>query len=231
MDSLNGILIGDLLSTSGEQTIRATIEVDILDVRGDLECSDINGENVSNFVYIDERELQVISSPILFKNDLIIDDLTMERGTLNNLDIIDLLNPKTLRIDSQIQANGDLTAHAAHVKVINGIELSNIRRDYWTKTTDQSISVKVRIPSEVVIKGNVTTGTFMGHSTDRGFYKTTANESFNDEVAFGDDVTMIDLVVKDLNEINGVTLQALDEDVVKKDGDFQIVGTKVCNYN
>jgi hypothetical protein len=36
-----------------------------------------------------------------------------------------------------------------------------------------------------------------------------------------------DLIIHDLKDINGVFLAALDEDVVKKEGEFTILGTKV----
>lgn len=232
VESINDMLIEDVLSTSGRQTIKATIDVDILEVKGDLECPDINGQNVNDFVYIDEEGLQTVQGRLQFNNNLIIKQLVIDNGTLNGLDVVDLFDPPSLRIDSQIQANGDLTAHAAHVKTMNGLELSDLRRHYWTKSTNQTIQVNVRMPFEVVVKENITTRTFMNRSLERDFFFTKANETFNVDTAFTSDVTISsDLIIDDLKDINGVTLQALDEDVVKKEGDFQILGSKVCLFH
>ena len=210
MDSLNGHLIEDLLSTSGHHTIRASIDVDVLEVEGDLECPDIKGQDVDDFVYTDEDDLQVVLGRVQFEKDLVVKHLVMDNGTLNGVDVISLLNPPSLRIDSQMQANGDLTAHAAHVSNINGIELSKLRSQYWTKSIKQSIDVNVRMPFEVIVKENITTKTFMNHSLVRDFYRTKANETFLADLTFTDDVIMqSDLIIQDLSDINGVTLQAL----------------------
>jgi hypothetical protein len=228
VDSLNNITIKDLLSKSGQQTIKATIDVDFLDVKGNLVTPDINGRNVDDFVYTDEDNVQEVLGRVQFADALVVKNLIIANGTLNGLDVIKLLNPPTLRIDSQIQANGDLTAHAAHVQVINNVELSKLRNLYWTKSTNQTIDVNVRMPFEVIVKENVTTRTFMDRFLDRDFYKIKANETFNVDVTFKDDVTMHgDLIIHDLKDINGVFLAALDEDVVKKEGEFTILGTKV----
>ena len=210
MDSLNGHLIEDLLSTSGHHTIRASIDVDVLEVEGDLECPDIKGQDVDDFVYTDEDDLQVVLGRVQIEKDLVVKHLLMDNGTLNGVDVISLLNPPSLRIDSQMQANGDLTAHAAHVSNINGIELSKLRSQYWTKSIKQSIDVNVRMPFEVIVKENITTKTFMNHSLVRDFYRTKANETFLADLTFTDDVIMqSDLIIQDLSDINGVTLQAL----------------------
>lgn len=228
MDSLNDFSIEDLLSRSGQQTIRATVDVDVLEVKGNLDSPDINGRDVDDFLYTDEDDIQFALGQLRFADDVVIKNLNIENGTLNKLDVIKLLNPPSLRIDSLIQANGDLTAHAAHVQVINNVELSNLRNQYWTKSTNQSIDVNVRMPFEVIVKENITTRTFMGRFLDRDFYMVKANETFNVDVAFKDDVTMrSDLIIHDLRDINGVFLQHLDEDVVKKEGEFQIIGSKV----
>ena len=227
VDSLNGHLIEDLLSTSGHQTIRASIDVDVLEVKGNLECPDINGQDVDDFVYTDEDDLQVVLGRVQFEKDLVVKHLVMDNGTLNGVDVISLLNPPSLRIDSQIKADGDFTAHAAHVSNINGIELSKLRSQYWTKSTKQSIDVNVRMPFEVIVKEDITTKTFMNHSLERDFYRTKANETFLADVTFTDVIMQSDLIIQDLRDINGVTLQALDEDVVKKEGDFTLLGTKV----
>jgi hypothetical protein len=228
VDSLNNISINDLLSKSGQQTIKATIDVDVLEVKGNLVTPDINGLNVDDFVYTDEDNVQEVLGRVQFADALVVKNLIIANGTLNGLDVIKLLNPPSLRIDSQIQANGDLTAHAAHVQVINNVELSKLRNLYWTKSTNQTIDVNVRMPFEVIVKENVTTRTFMDRFLDRDFYKIKANETFNVDVTFKDDVTMHgDLIIHDLKDINGVFLAALDEDVVKKEGEFTILGTKV----
>jgi hypothetical protein len=172
--------------------------------------------------------VQEVLGRVQFADALVVKNLIIANGTLNGLDVIKLLNPPSLRIDSQIQANGDLTAHAAHVQVINNVELSKLRNLYWTKSTNQTIDVNVRMPFEVIVKENVTTRTFMDRFLDRDFYKIKANETFNVDVTFKDDVTMHgDLIIHDLKDINGVFLAALDEDVVKKEGEFTILGTKV----
>jgi hypothetical protein len=228
VDSLNNISIKYLLTKSGQQTIKVTIDVDVLDVKGNLVTPDINGRNVDDFVYTDEDNVQEVLGRVQFADALVVKNLIIANGTLNGLDVIKLLNPPSLRIDSQIQANGDLTAHAAHVQVINNVELSKLRNLYWTKSTNQTIDVNVRMPFEVIVKENVTTRTFMDRFLDRDFYKIKANETFNVDVTFKDDVTMHgDLIIHDLKDINGVFLAALDEDVVKKEGEFTILGTKV----
>ena len=197
-------------------------------MKGNLDTPDINGRDVDDFVYTDEDDVQVALGRVQFADDLVVKNFIVENGTLNGLDVIKLLNPPSLRIDSQIQVNGDLSAHAAHVQVINNIELSKLRNLYWTKSTNQTIDVNVRMPFEVVIKENITTRTFMGRILDRDFYMVKANETFNVDVTFKDDVTVhSDLIIHDLQDINGVFLQALDEDVVKKEGEFEIFGTKV----
>lgn len=228
VDSLNDLSIEDLLSKSGQQTIKATIDVDVLDVEGNLVTPDINGRDVNDFVYTDEDKVREVLGRVQFADDLVVKNLIIENGTLNGLDVIKLLNPSSLRIDSQIQANGDLTAHAAHVQVINNVELSKLRNLYWTKSTNQTIDVSVRMPFEVIVKENVTTRTFLNRFLNRDFYTVKANETFNVDVTFKDDVTMHgDLIIHDLKDINGVFLEALDEDVVKKEGEFAILGTKV----
>lgn len=216
------------MSKSGQQTIKATIDLDVLEVKGNLVTPDINGRNVDDFVYTDEDNVQEVLGRVQFADVPVVKNLIIANGTLNGLDVIKLLNPPSLRIDSQIQANGDLTAHAAHVQVINNVELSKLRNLYWTKSTNQTIDVNVRMPFEVIVKENVTTRTFMDRFLDRDFYKIKANETFNVDVTFKDDVTMHDdLIIHDLKDINGVFLAALDEDVVKKEGEFTILGTKV----
>ena len=93
MDSLNGHLTEDLLSTSGHQTIRASIGIDVLEVEGDLECPDINGQDVDDFVYTDEDDLQVVLGRVQIEKDLVVKHLLMDNGTLNGVDVISLLNP------------------------------------------------------------------------------------------------------------------------------------------
>lgn len=228
VDTINGALIENLLSTSGQQTIRATIEVDVLDIKGNLQSPDINGQDVSDFVFTDEEETQVVQGPLQFEKNLTMANLNLENGTLNGLNVTQIMNPDSLRIDSQIQTNQDFTVDTVHVKTINGVELSELRSQYWTKSTDQNITVNVRMPFEVIAKENITTKTFMDHYLDRDFFFVDANETFNMEVVFTDDVVMLgDLVINDLKDINGVMLQALDGDVVKKEGEFQILGYKV----
>ena len=140
MDSLNGHLIEDLLSTSGHHTIRASIDVDVLEVEGDLECPDIKGQDVDDFVYTDEDDLQVVLGRVQFEKDLVVKHLVMDNGTLNGVDVISLLNPPSLRIDSQMQANGDLTAHAAHVSNINSIEV--VEETFNNLNIPQDISIQ-----------------------------------------------------------------------------------------
>ena len=66
------------------------------------------------------------------------------------------------------------------------------------------------MPFEVIVKENITTKTFMNHSLVRDFYRTKANETFLADLTFTDDVIMqSDLIIQDLSDINGVTLQAL----------------------
>ncbi|XP_057372863.1 uncharacterized protein LOC130693696 [Daphnia carinata] len=227
VDSLNDLLIKDLLSTSGQQTILASIEVDVLDVQGNIDCPDINGRNVDDFLYTDEDNMKIALGRVRFSDDLTVKNLVVENGSLNGVDVITLLDPPSLRIDSKIYANGDLAAHAAHVQKINKIDLSKLSQNYWTKSTDQTIPVNVRMPFEVVMKENVTTRTFMERFLDRDFFLTKTNQTFNVDVQFTDDVTVHgDMVIRDLKDINGVTLESLDEDVVKKEGDFHVSGTK-----
>ena len=83
MDSLNGHLTEDLLSTSGHQTIRASIGIDVLEVEGDLECPDINGQDVDDFVYTDEDDLQVVLGGVQFEKDLVVKHL-LNNGQRNS---------------------------------------------------------------------------------------------------------------------------------------------------
>ncbi|KAK4009850.1 hypothetical protein OUZ56_018995 [Daphnia magna] len=105
VDSLNDLLIKDLLSTSGQQTILASIEVDVLDAQGNIGCPDINERNVDDFLYSDENDTHIVLGQVQISDDLVINNLVMENGSFNSVDIIKLLDPPSLRIDSNINAN------------------------------------------------------------------------------------------------------------------------------
>ncbi|KZS19848.1 Female sterile M3-like protein [Daphnia magna] len=123
VDSLNDLLIKDLLSTSGQQTILASIEVDVLDAQGNIGCPDINERNVDDFLYSDENDTHIVLGQVQISDDLVINNLVMENGSFNSVDIIKLLDPPSLRIDSNINANDPILATGLSSSEIRNIEL------------------------------------------------------------------------------------------------------------
>ncbi|KAI9563000.1 hypothetical protein GHT06_010456 [Daphnia sinensis] len=93
VDSLNDLLIKDLLSTSGKQIILASIEVNVLDVQGNIDCQDINGRNVDDFLYSNEDDTHIVLGRHRSH------DLVMENGSFNSVDIITLLDSPSLLLD------------------------------------------------------------------------------------------------------------------------------------
>lgn len=228
-DTINGIRVEELLSTSGNQTIQATLNVDVLHLTGDLECRDINGVDLGDFLYADEHE-QTVRGRIRFLSDVDVQHLVMENGTLNDLDVIDLLNPPSLRIDSPVHVTGDWTLGSGELEIFNGTNLKGLRDRFWTKSTDQIMKSKVRMPFDVVIQGNITTGTFQGRKLNGdNFYLTAANETVRDEVIFTRDVVVLgNMTVDQLDKISGnISLQDFADGVVLKEGTFPMAGTKV----
>jgi len=229
--SLNGILIEDLLSTSGNQIIRANVDIDTIHVSSDLESHDINGVDLDDLLYVDDvNSEQLVSGRILFGTNVTIQHLVMEDGTLNDLDVIHLLDPPELRIDSPLEVTGNWTVVGAQVLGINQTDLRDLRGRYWTKSTDQTIRVNhLKMPFEVTVEGNVTTKTFLGRPLDgNNFYLTGVNESFSDNIVFMQDVFVLgDLKVDNLTTINNISLRDFADNVVLKEGSFQLIGTKV----
>ena len=157
----------------------------------------------------------------------------MEDGTLNDLDVIHLLDPPELRIDSPLEVTGNWTVIGAQVLGINQTDLRDLRGRYWTKSTDQTIRVNhLKMPFEVTVEGNVTTKTFLGRPLDgNNFYLTGANESFSDNIVFMQDVFVLgDLKIANLTTINNISLRDFADNVVLKEGSFQLIGTKVYYY-
>lgn len=234
VDSMNGVLIEDLLSTSGDQEIRATLNVDVVHIQGVLECPQVNGYDIGDFFYTDEDN--VVVGRLRFTTDTAVEQLVIENGTVNGLDVLHLLNPAQLRIDSFVGVSGDVkVAGDVHLeKELNGMDFRDLRNQYWTKSTDQLMPVDVRMPFQIYARANITTRTFLNRSLTKDFYLTGADEVIGNYVLFFTHVNVLnDLTVEQLNLIDGVDLQALDEDVVKTEGDFQVLGTKVniccCN--
>ena len=228
VDSLNDVLVEDLLSTSGDQEIWATLNVDMIHILGDLECPQINGFDIGDFLYTDEDNS--ILGRIQFINETIVEHLVVENGTINGLDIIHLLDPPSLRIDPSVVVSSDVKVlgDVNLEKELNGMDLRNLHNQFWTKSTDQKMLVNIRMPFQVYSRANITTGTFLNHSLTKDFYLTGANEVIPNYVLFFTHVNVMnDVVVEKLKPIDGVDLQALDEDVVKTEGDFQVLGTKV----
>jgi len=228
VDFINGALIEDLLSTSGDQEIRATLNVDVVHIQGDLQCPQINGFDIGDFLYTDEDN--VVLGRLQFTTDTEVEQFVIENGTVNGLDVFHLLNPVHLRIDSSVAVSGDVKVVGdVHLeKELNGIDLRDLQNQYWTKSTDQLIPVDVRMPFQVYARENITTRTFLNRSLTKDFYLTGADEVIGNYVLFFTHVNVLnDLTVEQLNPIDGVDLQALDEDVVKTEGDFQVLGTKV----
>ena len=228
VDSINGALIEDLLSTSGDQEIRATLNVDVVHIQGDLQCPQINGFDIGDFLYTDEDN--VVLGRLQFTTDTKVEQLVIENGTVNGLDVLHLLNPVHLRIDSSVAVSGNVkvVGDVHLVKELNGMDLRDLQNQFWTKSTDQLIPVDVRMPFQVYARENITTRTFLNRSLTKEFYLTGADEVIGNYVLFFTHVNVLnDLTVEQLNPIDGVDLQALDEDVVKTEGDFQVLGTKV----
>ncbi|KZS10160.1 Female sterile M3-like protein [Daphnia magna] len=145
---LPGVLVDKNAHQIGiKQTILASIEVDVLDVQGNIDCPDINGRNVDDFLYTDEDDTRIVLGRVRIS-----DDLVMENGSFNSVDLIKWLDPQSLWIDSNINANGDLAAHAAHVQKIYTIDLLNLPQNYWTKSTDQSIPVNLTIHGNLAVE-------------------------------------------------------------------------------
>lgn len=231
MESLNKLHTEDILSISGEQVIRAKLVPNnnaTIEITGNLLCEDINGINFDDFLYANEHIMQDIQSPVHFKSKVNSASLTMTAGTLNGLNVSEVLNPREIRIHSNIQVAGNVSADEVIVKNVNGINLGALRKRYWTKSTDQNVNVNITMPFEVVVEGNVTTQTFLGKALDRDFFLTNANEVLDIEINFENDVTLMqNAEVENLKEINGVSLKDLDEKVVKKGGSFNLTGNKV----
>lgn len=231
LQTLNGVPIDDLLSTSGDQAIGAAIEVDVVNVIGELDCHDINGVDLSDLLYVDGTEEQIVVGRVRFESDVEVGHMVMENGTLNDLDVIDLLDPPSLRIDSPIHVTGDWKMASAVVAAINDTDLRDLRSHFWTKSTDQTIptGTDVRMPFDVFVTGNVTTHTFLGRPLDgSNFYMTAADETLDFDLVFSEDVVVIgNMTVDNLKSINNVSLQSFADDVVLKTGTFQLIGTKV----
>lgn len=229
--SLNGMLIEDLLSTSGNQIIRADVNIDTIHISSDLESHDINGVDLDDLLYVNDIDSeQPVSGRILFGQNVTIQHLVMEDGTLNDLDVIHLLDPPELRIDSPLEVVGNWSVIGAQVIGINHTDLRDLRGRFWTKSTDQIIRVNhLKMPFEVTVEGNVTTKTFLGRPLDgNNFYLTGANESFSDNIVFMQDIFVLgDLKVDNLTTINNISLRDFADNVVLKEGSFQLIGTKV----
>ena len=65
----------------------------MLEVKGNLECPDINGQDVDDFVYTDEDDLQVVLGRVQFEKDLVVKHLVMDNETLNGVDDVNVRMP------------------------------------------------------------------------------------------------------------------------------------------
>ncbi|KAI9552083.1 hypothetical protein GHT06_022420 [Daphnia sinensis] len=82
VDYLNDPLIKDVLSTP--------------DVQGNIDCPDINGRNVDDFLHSDEGDRHIVQRRVRISNDLIINNLVMENGSFNSVNIITLFDQRTV---------------------------------------------------------------------------------------------------------------------------------------
>lgn len=217
-----------MLSSTGDQTIKAKLKAtETIEVLGNLQCEDINGVNFDDFVYANEETPQEIQSPVQFSRKVVTTSLDIVEGSLNGINVSAVLNPREIKIQSSVQINGDVSANEVKVKVVNGIELGKLRKRYWTKSTDQAVEATVSMPFEVTVEGNVSAKTFLGKFINEDFLLTRANQSLDVDVFFASDVVLQNVEVLNLTDISGVSLKAIEEDLVKKKGDFLIRGNKV----
>ena len=228
VSTLNDMAVEDFLSVSEFHDVDAVLNVDTIQVTGNVTCPHINGIDLNDLLFIDDDDMQITGSPLVFANNVTVHHLTIEDGTLNDLDVERLLDPETLRIDSPVIVAGAVRVDSMETGQINDVDITDIDRKYWTKSTEQVIDVEVTLPADVKMLGNVETKTFLKGSLEQDFYLTTADENVYSDVVF-DDVVTVDgrLTVEDLQTIAGVDIHALDNDVVKKEGTFHITGTKV----
>ena len=228
-DSINGINVEDVLSISGHQTILAALNVDVLHVRGNLDCANVNGVDVSDFLYTDEHD-QTVLGRIQFSSDVVMQHLVMENGTVNAQDVISLLNPPNLRIDSLVQVTGDWIMDEGEMDLLNSVNLKDLRNRFWTKSTNQTIGNNVRMPFDVIVQGNIATRAFQGRPLNSDhFYLTAANATVSSPVVFHNDVVVVgNMAVDRLEKIVGdISLQDFADGVALTDGKFLMTGTKV----
>ena len=228
LKTLNDIDVDDFLYVSGAQDMDATFNVDTIEVIGNITSTNIKGIDFNDMLFIDGSGNQTLPQPLIFTNDVTIHHLTIKDGKLNNFDIERLLDPEALRIDSKVVVDGNVSVHSMETNVINGLNVTHLEGQYWTKSTEQVINVDVTWPTTVKVTGDITTKTFQNRLLPRDFYLTSANEKIPDDVIFNDLITVEGhLNVENFETIGGVDLRALDNDVVKKQGHFHITGTKV----
>ena len=228
LKTLNGIAVDDFLYVSGFQEVGANFNVDTIEVIGNVTCADIEKVDFNDLFFIDDSDTTSLRQPLLFANDVSIHHLLVKDGKLNDFNIERLLDPRTLRIDSKVIVDGNVTVHSMEATVINGLDITNLESKYWTKSTEQVIDVGVTWPTAVKVTGNITTKTFQNRSLPQDFYLTSTDEKISSDVVFNDVMTVEGhLTVDNLETIGGVDLHALDNDVVKKEGHFHIAGTKV----
>ena len=122
-----------------------------------MTCDDVNGVNLDNVVYADEAfNQQTISSAVHFSEEVTVSELHLEPGaTLNDVDLPALMSTPTLVIDSGVNVTGSATVESMSVRNLNGFDPAQLDQRFWTKSTDQEIPVRVRMPgAQVHIAGN-----------------------------------------------------------------------------
>ncbi|KAI9558245.1 hypothetical protein GHT06_014998 [Daphnia sinensis] len=91
VDSLTDLLIKNLLITSGQQPVLPSIEVDVLDVPGNIDCPDINGRNLDDLLHADKGDTHIVLDRVRISDDLVINNLVMGNGSFNSVEIITLI--------------------------------------------------------------------------------------------------------------------------------------------
>lgn len=217
-----------------QKVVENSVRADSIESTGDVVCADVNQLDFDDVVLTAADVGASVAGPVRFTDGLAVDQLDVDDGALlNNVDLAELLNPLKVVVNSAVLVGGDADIERLRAPSLNDFDVSDLRRRFWTKSSDQDVDVELYVPTNVSrVAGDVSAATFLGRSLDDGFVRTARDATLTSDVTFGagvavaDRMTLAETAGAPMN-VHGVDLDTLHDQVVRRRGRYRVRGTKV----
>ncbi|XP_006824009.1 uncharacterized protein LOC102809469 [Saccoglossus kowalevskii] len=231
--TINGIDISeDLVYLNTDQDILGKVTISGDGNFTSITCDLVNGVDLSLEAIL-VSGAQTMSGAKSFKNGFTVsgDIIMSPLATVDQVDI-DVFNSTVMKLTEPASLEGiktfknNVTVNGSVVlsDILNGLNISFAMDDVLTKSTDQIINVPVDLIGDFVFMGNLNTSRFDNLHMD-DFILLEAPGQIEGFKNFTDHVNIVgDLDVDSEVKINGIDLSALDNSVVKKEGNQTILG-------